>query len=209
VVTEIFAMTANATIFDDAAEVVRGFRNGVTYGMKIRFPHSCVMEYLYGTSYEKSARSIFNKTKSHALRLGSFVACFKLVMIIQRRLQGGEETRLHHFIAGLVGGGIVFGDKTSVVHQINLYVFARVMMGFIRMIAELAKRTATHTKPTVKLAPNSYKMFGALTWGLVMYLFEYKEHYISRSMASSMHFLYHNPKPFPENQKMLKEFFFH
>ncbi|KAJ1309656.1 hypothetical protein OPQ81_006423 [Rhizoctonia solani] len=110
----------------------RGARNGFVYGVKIRFPHALLMAILFGRGdWSQRARAIFKATKQHATNLAKFVTIYKTLLLIQRRANGGKEKGLDSFLAGLIGGYVVFGDRTAINEQIVLYVCSRVVASFI------------------------------------------------------------------------------
>ncbi|CEG83905.1 Putative Peroxisomal protein [Rhizopus microsporus] len=91
--------------FHEALSVLKGFRNGVVYGAKVRFPHALVMTILFKTgSVESKVKGILRATKQHALNLGTFATIYKTLMIVQRKMNDGKEASLHPFIAGVIGG---------------------------------------------------------------------------------------------------------
>lgn len=64
-------------------------------------------------------RYIFRATKQHAKNLGTFAVIYKVMCILQKKLNGGKESDIHTFIAGLVGGYFVFGENNSINQQVN------------------------------------------------------------------------------------------
>lgn len=57
---------------------------------------------------------ILTATRTHAMNLAKFATVYKVMLIIQKRLNGGKERDLDTFIAGGIGGYTVFGDRTPV-----------------------------------------------------------------------------------------------
>ncbi|KAJ2847087.1 hypothetical protein IWW36_004030, partial [Coemansia brasiliensis] len=101
--------------YHDVLSLVKGFRNGVVYGSKIRFPHALVMTLLFRTgSPQEKISAILSATKAHARGLAFFVTGYKSLMLLQRFLSvSGKNTDVHTFIAGFISGYFVFGEKTS------------------------------------------------------------------------------------------------
>ena len=64
------------------------------------------------------AKSIFRATKQHALNLAKFVSIYKTLLLVQRKSNGGKERSADTFIAGLIGGYLVFGERTAVNEQV-------------------------------------------------------------------------------------------
>jgi peroxisomal membrane protein 4 len=87
-------------------------------------------------SWPEKIRAIYTATLTHAKNLAKFVTVYKLLLILQRRLRAGVgagagnaersgvagkgagakgvERGLDSFVAGLVGGYWVFGERTAV-----------------------------------------------------------------------------------------------
>ncbi|KAG0065065.1 hypothetical protein BGZ89_008629, partial [Linnemannia elongata] len=89
--------------YHDLLSIVKGFRNGLVYGAKIRFPHALVMTLLFRRS-------------KHAKNLAFFATIYKTLLIVQRRMHG-KERPMDSFLAGLVGGYMVFGENNNVNQQ--------------------------------------------------------------------------------------------
>ncbi|KAJ2491976.1 hypothetical protein IWW37_001829 [Coemansia sp. RSA 2050] len=177
----------NALILDpryhSVLSLVKGFRNGAVYGTKIRFPHALVMTLLFrsGSAQDKLV-AILKATKAHAQGLAFFVTIYKLLVLAQQRLSAsGKSTDLHTFVAGCVGGYLVFGEQTSVNQQIILYLFSRIAMG----LANTVLKASSFTAP-----PKSFAFFAALCWGCVMVLFRRDKSVLQDSLKSSMTYLY-------------------
>ena len=62
---------------------------------------------------------VLRATKSHALNLARFVTSYKLLMLLQRKANGGKERSLDTFVAGALGGYVTFGDRTAVNEQVS------------------------------------------------------------------------------------------
>ena len=76
------------SLSDDIWSIIRGFRNGAVYGVKIRLPHALVMTLLFSNdrSIEGMSSVIFQKTKNHSLNLGKFVLLYKFLIVLIRRI---------------------------------------------------------------------------------------------------------------------------
>jgi hypothetical protein len=61
---------------------------------------------------------IFKATKQHATNLAKFVTIYKSLLLVQRRANGGKEKSADSFLAGLIGGYLVFGDRTAINEQV-------------------------------------------------------------------------------------------
>ena len=82
--------------------------------------------------WPEKLKAIYTATLTHAKNLAKFVTVYKLLLILQRRLRAGvgagdrgatagtsgggkgAERGLDTFVAGLVGGYWVFGERTAV-----------------------------------------------------------------------------------------------
>jgi peroxisomal membrane protein 4 len=63
---------------------------------------------------------IYRATKQHALNLAKFVSLYKTLLLLQKKVNGGKGRSADTFIAGLIGGYLVFGNRTAVNEQVYL-----------------------------------------------------------------------------------------
>lgn len=106
------------------------------------------------------------------------------------------------FLAGLVGGYVVFGGRSrrtgkisSVNQQIVIYVFARVVLALARQIV---KPGATFSVGALASPPDraaaiqyyAWPAFAAVSWASVMHLFRYHADDLQPSLRSSMTYIY-------------------
>lgn len=63
---------------------------------------------------------VLRATKTHALNLAKFVTIYKMLVLLQKKANGGKEKSADTFIAGLIGGYTVFGDRTAINEQASL-----------------------------------------------------------------------------------------
>lgn len=149
-------------------------------------------------------------TRMHATNLATFVFLYKSVLLLQKKFNGGKVHKADTFIAGLIGGYIVFGDQNqvneqvwSIYHslsnrldiaiQIVLYVTSRVVATILpRASPPPAPSASTPYPPPLSPSPAYFSVFAAVTWGAVMYLFKERNYAIQRGMWSSMNYLYHD-----------------
>ena len=59
-------------------------------------------------------KGIFTATKTHALNLAKFVTIYKVLLLVQKRINGGKERDMDSLIAGGLGGWWCFGQRTPV-----------------------------------------------------------------------------------------------
>jgi len=176
--------------YQDYLAILKGARNGLVYGVKVRFPHALIMAILFGRGdWSTRLRLIFQASKQHGINLAKFVSLYKTFLLIQKKANGGKQKESDSFFAGLLGGYLVFGERTAINEQIVLYVVSRVVASFIPRA--LSPHTATDgvVKP---IPPDSryFTVFAALSWGAVMYLFNHRGETIQPGMFNSMKYLY-------------------
>ncbi|XP_051887584.1 peroxisomal membrane protein 4 isoform X1 [Pristis pectinata] len=165
-----------------ALAAVKGFRNGVVYGAKIRAPHALVMTFLFkkGSLLDK-LKAIALATYTHSRNLALFVFTYKSLLAAQHWWQG-EKAQFHSFLAACVGGWLVFGENNHINSQINMYLLSRVLFGLSRLAVEKGYFPETKRDP--------FPLFATFVWGLVLWLFEYHPHTLQPSLQSSMTYLY-------------------
>lgn len=194
---------------------MQGFRNGIVYGAKIRFPHALVMTFLFGRGTPREKLTfILRATKQHALNLGTFTPLYKFLTIAMRRLYEaaggkGPVPKWHSLVAGLIGGYYVFGERTPVNEQVShaakslrgsmtrvmltrsfvstiqivLYTSSRIIASFLPRAETPKDWPAGKPKPTDK---SWFAAYATITWGVVMYLHQYRRETIQSGMVNSM-----------------------
>ncbi|KAG5335589.1 hypothetical protein E4T56_gene13265 [Termitomyces sp. T112] len=189
--------------YHDYLAILKGARNGFVYGVKVRFPHAVVMSILFGRgNWQTRVRNIYRATRQHAFNLAKFVTLYKTFLLIQRKTNRGKERNIDTFIAGLLGGYIVFGDRNAVNEQIVLYVVSRVISSFLPRAGSSNSPTGSPTKP---LPPDSryFTVFAALSWGAVMWLFRHRGETIQPGMFNSMTYLYRDSETWSNLKSLL------
>jgi len=68
-------------------------------------------------SWQTRLRVIYRATKQHSFNLAKFVTLYKIFLLAQRKAHGKERSG-DTFVAGLMGGYIVFGDRNAVNEQV-------------------------------------------------------------------------------------------
>jgi peroxisomal membrane protein 4 len=160
---------------------LRGLRNGLYYGGKIRFVHSLVIEILFSrsSSLKEKLRNIIKPTLEHATNLGLFVLIYKTTVCILRRLFN-TQNKICNFLAGLIGAYFMWSKKTNVNMQIMLYLLSRNILAVANIISE-------------KYFPKfegGFPITSIIVWGIVMFLFEWQPKALQNSLKSSMDFIY-------------------
>ncbi|EKM83436.1 hypothetical protein AGABI1DRAFT_110100 [Agaricus bisporus var. burnettii JB137-S8] len=195
--------------YHDYLAILKGARNGFVYGVKVRFPHALVMSILFGRgSWQDRAKVIFRATKQHAFNLAKFVSLYKICLLVQKKANNGKPRNSDTFIAGLLSGYLVFGERNAVNEQIVLYVVSRVVASFVPRSTSSYK-----TSPQSPLAssvvkpipPNSraFSLFAALAWGSVMWLFQNRGETIQPGMFHSMIYLYRDSETWKDLRTLL------
>ncbi|XP_015678706.1 peroxisomal membrane protein 4 [Protobothrops mucrosquamatus] len=162
--------------------LLKGFRNGAVYGVKIRAPHALVMTFLFKSgSLKEKLKAILQATYLHSRTLACFVFTYKGLMAMQSRIQG-TKVPFQSFLAAFIGGWLLFGENNNINSQINMYLLSRILFGLSRLAIEKGYI------PQPKQDP--FPLFAALVWGIVLWLFEYHRHTLQPSLQSSMTYLY-------------------
>lgn len=175
------------------------------------------------TSYDTCARLreklwlVLKATRQHARNLATFSVIYKSTMLALQRLAPGgtrKEGQYDSFVAGLLGGYVVFGrSRSSVTQQVTLdspgfdlrpadtkdtiqiviYVFARVMLA----LAKIAVQPGQHALSSLitpearsSITKNAWPVFASLSWASVMYIFRWYPDTVQSSLRSSMNYMY-------------------
>lgn len=195
-----------------ALSVLRGIRNGLFYGTKIRMPHALVMTLLFRPgSPTKMADGIAKLTWEHSRNLALFAGSYKALLALVRlvRLKLGDKlktppgvpaSQLDAFLAAAFVSRFVWARHSSVNHQIVLYLVGRVASSLMTVTSEwCAKREAQFpgsngvaVSTLAKLDfPTVFPWVATVTWGTVLWLYEYHPLTLQSSLFGSMDFLYH------------------
>ena len=62
-------------------------------------------------------KNILDLTYQHSRNLAFFVTIYKSLLFLARKLKG-QEHNIDSFVAGAIGGYIIFGNDTSVNNQV-------------------------------------------------------------------------------------------
>lgn len=89
----------------------------------------------------------------------------------------------------------MFGKKTPINYQINLYLFSRITIALIELVYKkyvVGERTAEEGEEREEywVQRHSFKIMAGVVWGVVMWLFYINEAMLHESLASSMKDLY-------------------
>ncbi|CDW72618.1 peroxisomal membrane protein 4 [Stylonychia lemnae] len=159
---------------------IRGLRNGLYYGGKVRFAHAIVMAILFqqGTVLDK-LKSAIKLAWQHGKNLGSFVFIYKLVQCALQQLFN-QKNPVFSFVAGIIGAYFVWRDRNSINQQICFYLLSRILEGTAKRLQK-----SGHL-PEMK----AFGYVSMICWGVVMFLFEEDKSVLQNSLQSSMTFLY-------------------
>jgi len=178
---------------DCVLSVLRGFRNGIITGARIRIPY-LMQASIYAIIFEQGRsidkiKFVLRQLFIHGKNLGLFVAFYKSICCLFRNfgVSGGIES----WIAGLIGGYWAFGDSKGVSGQVNnqivLYLFARGIQG---IIITGAKNGIVPQALDVS-TPRGFRFLAAFSLALILYLTEYHPNSLNKSFVSTMDYLYY------------------
>jgi hypothetical protein len=72
------------------------------------------------SSWKSRLHVIYRTTRQHAFNLAKFVSIYKTLLLLQKKINGGKERNIDTFVAGLIGGYIVFGERNAVNEQVDI-----------------------------------------------------------------------------------------
>ncbi|KAL1411578.1 hypothetical protein Q8F55_002542 [Vanrija albida] len=196
--------------YHDLLAVVKGARNGLVYGVKVRFPHALVMAALFSHKpWSQRIHGILTATRTHALSLAKFVTIYKVLLLVQKKMNGGKERDLDTFIAGGLGGWWVFGERTPINEQIVLYIMSRALITLVPRLYNTSPNPPKYpfsplphplpglTTPEANPRPippanQPFALIAALSWAGVMYMFRHRGERLQPGIVNSMRYLYHD-----------------
>lgn len=182
-------------------DVLNGFKRGLIYGTKIRFPHALIMTFLFKSgSFQDKMKTVLRLTREHAGRLACYVALYKSILLLIRKATMastgmGTKSDWRVFVAGALSGYVVFGTREdSVNSQIVYYLISRVLIGGLKHIYKTnATLQASINSISKKFAIGSTSFHAwqaMLAWGMVMWLWESDADVLQRTLKQSMDYLY-------------------
>ncbi len=164
--------------------LIKGLRQGIVYGAKIRFAHSLVQAFLFHNEpWSDRIRFIIRMSYIHGKNLGLFVFFYKtLRTIISSVFQLSKPWCA--FICAFIVGYMVYYERNSVNEQLILYLLSRIIVG----LARYAQKRAW--LPNIKRPV--FPWFAALIWGIAIWLFECHRETLQPSLTRSMIYLFEN-----------------
>jgi hypothetical protein len=182
-------------------------------------------------SFRTKCYLVYKATRQHARNLGFFALVYKSAMILLRRASPtGKERRFDSFLAGLLGGYVVFSRdiQNPVSQQIVIYVFARVVLALAKLAVQRRGHGGHHgghhhghghghghhhghsqglVPDQIKreLARNGWSAFAALSWASVMYVFRWHPETVQSSLRNSMSYMWVFFNAFPFDFMLTRE----
>ncbi|KAG5499691.1 hypothetical protein JIQ42_05169 [Leishmania sp. Namibia] len=168
--------------FDVFFTALKGFRNGVVYGTRVRAPHALVLNLVWSKSpYSSMPAKIFKVTKMHALGLGYSSVTFAVVRSLLRNLQGATHA-WHNALAGFMVGSLFWGDPDNGVHiQMMMYMLARVLCAIYHLFT---------FKCALSVPPVAYRLYMGCLWCLSIMFLMYSPDKLQPSMAQSLQYIF-------------------
>eukprot|EP01112_Ceratiomyxa_fruticulosa_P018897 TRINITY_DN610_c0_g1_i1.p1 TRINITY_DN610_c0_g1~~TRINITY_DN610_c0_g1_i1.p1 ORF type:complete len:244 (-),score=11.64 TRINITY_DN610_c0_g1_i1:60-791(-) len=192
--------------------VIRGFRNGVNTGVRVRIPY-IFQALIYAAIFRDGkvldrVKFVLKQLCFHGRNLAMFVGIYKSICCLLRNL--GIGNGIESLIAGYIGGFFAFGENKGVSGSVNtqivLYLFARGMQGLIQSFVKrkmLPSRVSTATS-------FGFRNFAGIVLALALYLTEHEPDTLSSGFMSTMTYLYHKsdsgPVVGPEDRNFLPFF---
>ncbi|KAG6099843.1 hypothetical protein E4U30_005864 [Claviceps sp. LM220 group G6] len=188
--------------YHHALALLKTARNGAVYGTKVRFPHALVMIFLFRSgTFRQKTTLVLRATKKHAFNLARFATIYKATMLALRYFgpNQGKEGPYDAFLGGLLGGYVVFGQRSprsgkisSVSQQIVIYIFARVVLALARIAVTPGEglRVVSREPLASQIRQYAWPAFASLSWGMVMQLFKTNPGDLQSSLRSSMTYIY-------------------
>jgi len=158
---------------------------------------------------------VLKATRQHARNLAYFALVYKSTMLLLSRINAGKVYTQDPFLAGLLGGYVVFGRRINspVAQQIVIYVFARVCLAAAKLAVQphiaigengvyMPARNGwglLDRWPDTREAVRDYGWvaFASLSWACVMWLFKWHPDVVQPSLRSSMNYMCVGTLPFP------------
>ena len=185
----ILDSTSYSLLLDALATV----RNGIVYGVKLRAPHTFVLQMVWSKgSWYSVWEKIRDMTRQHAGNLAMAGVIFKLGTMLLRLAQGGGKANApwHHALMGGIAGFLVWGEASQVNVQVNMYMFSRVISALVLMLLERKMASLSPEAQHILKGGMGYRLLSATIWGLALWLFFNHESQVQSSLRSSMQFIY-------------------
>lgn len=174
------------------------------WNVRTVFPPPPAMSALTKMAYSvrEKAALIFRATRTHARNLAKFATIYKLTCMVLKNFGAspGKEGPYDSFVAGLLGGYLVFGQRTrtgrisSVNQQIVVYIFARVVLALAHLAVKPGHGLPGVSEPrrSAVISHYAWPLFASLSWASVMHLFKWHTPELQSGLRSSMTYIYAN-----------------
>ena len=148
------------------------------------------MTFLFKSFNAETIKAIFRNAWEHGKKLGTFVFCYKAACMLLGKLRGKQPS--NSFIAGFLVGGLVFGRKTPINYQINLYLMSRILVAGIEYVYRkyYPERLEKEGEEPAAERKYGFQVLAGIVWGLVMWLFFIDKSVLQDSLTTSMRHLY-------------------
>ena len=171
-------------------DAIKGFRNGLAYGIKVRTPHAIMMNVLWSrTNVTDMSKKVYHAVKTHSTKLAYFAIVYKLVLAILRKYTPAGNAEWPTLVVGALCGGLFFGEDEAIVNQVNTYCLTRISSGFLFILLE---------KYNIKISKVGLKVYAAIIWGIMMWMSTYHGHQMQKTVKSSMDYIYRESDVHPD-----------
>lgn len=163
---------------------LKGFRNGVVYGTRVRAPHALVLNLVWSHApYRTMPAKIFKVTRTHALSLGFSSVIYTVTLELLKALQGGAQ-KWHTAVGGFLIGFIVWNDPNNHVHiQMMMYMLSRVISALYHLVATRRFNGAEAPK-------YAFRVWMGLLYAITMLLLTNAPDTLQGSMAQSLDYIF-------------------
>lgn len=127
------------------------------------------------SSWKSRLRLIYRSTRQHAFNLAKFVSIYKTLILLQKKMNSGKERNTDTFVAGLIGGYIVFGERNAVNEQVDHIFHRTIKCGLLKKICILfhvfrlcSTSCLVLLLPSFLVQPRHITLLQSLLWHLLL-----------------------------------------
>lgn len=174
--------------FDILFTALKGFRNGVVYGARVRAPHALVLNLVWSKApYRTIPAKIFSVTKAHAIGLGFSSVIFAVVRGALRALQG-REALWHTTLAGFLLGAVCWGDVGSAVHmQMMMYMLSRIVCAWYHLVV---------SRFSLRVPSYAFRAYMGALYAITLTLLAVRPETLQSSMRHSLAYIFTDSSKF-------------
>uniref|UniRef100_A0A914WQ07 Peroxisomal membrane protein 4 n=1 Tax=Plectus sambesii TaxID=2011161 RepID=A0A914WQ07_9BILA len=166
---------------------VKGFRNGLVYGARIRFPHALVITFLFGKgTVRQKLITIVRHTRTHAWNLGKFAFTYKFCCGGLNALFGDDKAGWQILLAGFIAANFQLHEMNAINSQILFYLLPRGIFGLFRLISKKGWISPGLTQKRV------FPYVNACVLSFCLWLFFYDPDVLQPSVIASFEYLYND-----------------